>query len=192
MSYHVQKATVVFYYDDKADNLCPGCAERLELDGLDEMEKAPSGADCTECLAIAGNRHLGIQTAKLDAFTLAYVECALWSSHEYNEEGETGAPLDANYSLQDLSDGLRLEIMQDCAAFQKDNAETLGEAYELYSHNPEWSHEAQAGHDFWLTRNGHGAGFWDRGLGEAGRKLTAAAKVYGSVDLQVFEGRIYA
>lgn len=20
---------------------------------------------------------------------------------------------------------------------------------------------AQAGHDFWLTRNGHGAGFWD-------------------------------
>lgn len=21
---------------------------------------------------------------------------------------------------------------------------------------------AQAGHDFWLTRNGHGAGFWDR------------------------------
>lgn len=22
--------------------------------------------------------------------------------------------------------------------------------------------EAQAGHDFWLTRNGHGTGFWDR------------------------------
>ena len=22
--------------------------------------------------------------------------------------------------------------------------------------------ESQAGHDFWLTRNGHGSGFWDR------------------------------
>ena len=32
--------------------------------------------------------------------------------------------------------------------------------------------EEQIGHDFWLTRNGHGAGFWDRGLGETGKKLT--------------------
>ena len=27
---------------------------------------------------------------------------------------------------------------------------------------------AQIGHDLWLTRNGHGAGFWDRGLGAQG------------------------
>lgn len=38
----------------------------------------------------------------------------------------------------------------------------------------------QAGHDFWLTRNGHGAGYYDRGLGTVGDRLTAAAKVYGS------------
>lgn len=30
----------------------------------------------------------------------------------------------------------------------------------------------QIGHDFWLTRNGHGAGFWDRGQGALGDKLT--------------------
>lgn len=40
-----------------------------------------------------------------------------------------------------------------------------------------------AGHDFWLTRNGHGAGFWDRGLGELGERLTVASKTFGSVDL---------
>lgn len=36
------------------------------------------------------------------------------------------------------------------------------------------------GQDFYLTRNGHGAGFWDRGYGEIGRQLTEAAKIYGS------------
>ena len=40
-----------------------------------------------------------------------------------------------------------------------------------------------AGHDFWLTRNGHGAGFWDRGLGEAGKKLTDAAHAFGECNL---------
>lgn len=32
-----------------------------------------------------------------------------------------------------------------------------------------WEH---IGHDFWLTSQGHGAGFWDRGLGEVGDTLT--------------------
>ena len=36
-----------------------------------------------------------------------------------------------------------------------------------------------------LTRNGHGAGFWDRGLGALGERLTRAAKSHGSVDLYV-------
>jgi hypothetical protein len=38
----------------------------------------------------------------------------------------------------------------------------------------------EAGHDFALTRNGHGAGFWDRGLGDAGDRLTNASKPYGA------------
>jgi hypothetical protein len=41
------------------------------------------------------------------------------------------------------------------------------------------------GHDFWLTRNGHGAGFWDRGLGALGDRLTDASKPYGEVNLWV-------
>jgi hypothetical protein len=42
--------------------------------------------------------------------------------------------------------------------------------------------EARAGHDFWLTRRGHGTGFWDRGLGKLGDRLSEAAKVYGDDD----------
>ena len=41
----------------------------------------------------------------------------------------------------------------------------------------------QIGHDFWLTRNHHGAGFWDRGLEALGERLTAAAQTFGDGDV---------
>ena len=47
-----------------------------------------------------------------------------------------------------------------------------------------------AGHDFWLTRNGHGTGFWDRAdtYGEyRAKKLTANAEVFGVVDVEFIE-----
>lgn len=38
----------------------------------------------------------------------------------------------------------------------------------------------QAAHDFWLTRNGHGCGFWDGDWDEPqGSRLTAAAERFG-------------
>lgn len=65
----------------------------------------------------------------------------------------------------------------DCAAFCESYAADLSEAETL----GEDMH--RAGVDFWLTRNHHGAGFWDRGLGEVGKRLTDAAHSYGGVDL---------
>lgn len=42
------------------------------------------------------------------------------------------------------------------------------------------------GQDLWLTRNGHGAGFWDRGYpAELDTLLTTAAKSMGSSDTYV-------
>lgn len=47
-------------------------------------------------------------------------------------------------------------------------------------------------HDFWLTRNGHGSGFWDGDYGHIGDQLTAIAKTFGNVDLYVGDdGLIY-
>ena len=43
----------------------------------------------------------------------------------------------------------------------------------------------QMGHDFWFTRNRHGAGFWDRGLGDVGEKLTDIAQSMGEQDVYV-------
>lgn len=48
-----------------------------------------------------------------------------------------------------------------------------------------WPGAERAGHDFWLTRNRHGAGFWDRGLGALGDRLTDAAHAFGEVYLYV-------
>lgn len=39
----------------------------------------------------------------------------------------------------------------------------------------------QVGIDYLFTRNGEGAGFWDRGVGPVGERLTAATKPYGGV-----------
>jgi hypothetical protein len=51
--------------------------------------------------------------------------------------------------------------------------------------------EEQIGHDFWLTRNGHGAGFWDRGLGEIGDKLTNISHEFKGIDVTTDETTIY-
>lgn len=45
---------------------------------------------------------------------------------------------------------------------------------------------------FGVNRNGHGAGFWDRGIGAFGDRLSEASKAWGSFDLYVGDdGMIY-
>lgn len=116
----------------------------------------------------------------LDDFTRAYIEAALWSSTD-NSDPSGGDPLDLNYDVGDLTSAALDRAIKDSKSFQKDNAKLLAQAGD----------EAQNGHDFWLTRNRHGAGFWDRGYGEVGDKLTEAAHAYGSVDLVVSGGKIH-
>lgn len=109
-------------------------------------------------------------TTKLDVFTRGYIECALWSSTD-----EAGEALDALHSIDDISADCLAEMIGDCADFQISFAELLSQA----------GNAAQNGHDFWLTRNRHGAGFWDRGYGDAGQKLTEMTHPYGEVNLYV-------
>jgi hypothetical protein len=81
----------------------------------------------------------------------------------------------------DIHDDTVKQAEKDCADFRDDAGDLL-----------DGIDESQAAHDFWLTRNGHGAGFWDRGLGKVGQKLTKIAKDFGSVDLYVGDdGTIY-
>ncbi len=95
-----------------------------------------------------------------------YLNCALWSSTDDNDN-----PLDENYDIDDIDQSAKDESLEDINGFL-DIAGTLLDGQT----------DEQIGHDFWLTRNGHGAGFWDRGL-EHGDELTKLCEPFGSVDL---------
>ncbi len=47
------------------------------------------------------------------------------------------------------------------------------------------------GHDFWLTRNGHGAGFFDRGLEEVGEEISKICNAFGKKYVYVENEKIY-
>jgi len=110
-------------------------------------------------------------------FVEAYVMCALWSSVD-----EEGLPLDDQFDIEDIAPESLIEMTRDCEAFQESEGADLERAGE----------DSQNGQDFWLTRNGHGAGFWDRGYGEVGRRLTEAAHVWGSSNLYIgYDGKLH-
>jgi len=120
-----------------------------------------------------------IDTDSLDDFTRQYLETALWSTNDESTPAG-GVPLDENYDIDDIADETLKQMVKDCEDFQQAEAADLALAYQQRGYD-----EGSAGHDFWLTREGHGAGFWDRGLGAVGDRLSKASKVYGSFYLYV-------
>ena len=122
----------------------------------------------------------------LQDFLGGYLVCALWSSTD-NATESGGEPLDDNYDVDDIPPEEKAKAESDCKDFVEANLPALTELTNKPGYG--WS---SAGHDFWLTRNGHGAGFWDRGFGKVGDELSAAAKVYSSVDIYVGDdGKLY-
>jgi len=112
----------------------------------------------------------------MNEFLTAYIVAALWSSTDDQDE-----PLDTNYGIDDLAPETLQKMEEDCESFLEENREDIGLRRE------------DAGHDFWLTRNGHGCGFWDGDWSEdAGERLTVSSKRFGEVDLYVEDdGKIY-
>ncbi len=75
-------------------------------------------------------------------FLSAYFECMIWA------DGPEGAAFDCDDLCPDYG---RAQTIQALGFYHQNEAFLTSETIE------------QAGHDFWLTRCGHGAGFWDRG-----------------------------
>ena len=108
-------------------------------------------------------------------FSHAYVTAIAWAN-VVHEDGS-----DDSLDRDDLPVAI-LEILEaDAEAFLTPQVQRLIEGA-IRRGRYSWS---QAGHDFALTRNGHGAGFWDRGLGLVGDALTSIAKPYGDRSLYV-------
>ncbi len=113
---------------------------------------------------------------KFDAFTLAYLEALFFTS-----TGDDGEPFSGDLTIYSLAPETEATIVAECNAFQLANSIDID------------GNDTQAGHDFWLTRNGHGAGFWDGDWDDGvGERLTAASKGYGEQDAYIGDdGLIY-
>lgn len=129
----------------------------------------------------------------LEAFTASYIGAALWSSND--DEGE---PLDARFDRYDIAGGIGDEIEADCKAFYDANASDIHCNGAPLANDFEGStaarEAAMAGHDFWLTRCGHGTGFWDGDWPEPhATRLDEAAKAFGDVYLYIGDdGKLHA
>lgn len=123
----------------------------------------------------------GPNASDIEEMLQAYIEAALWSSTDESDE-----PLDKNYSEDDIAPSTLKKMKKDVETF----ANQFGDVIESLGADYDWS---QAGHDLWLTRNGHGTGFWDRDLPKAeADTLSKGAKKMGSSDLYVGDdGKIY-
>lgn len=117
----------------------------------------------------------------VDPFTLAYIECALWSSTD-----DDGDPLDAHYNWTHLADETLRKMIADCAKFQKEQSKDLCVSVS--------QNATEGGHCFWLSRNGHGSGFFDSEhfANDTRDKLQTAARNFGECDLYIGDdGKIY-
>lgn len=102
-----------------------------------------------------------------DEFTTAYIEAIF-----FTETGDSDQPA----SDDELTPLSQARAWIDCRNFWQAYGPLVRAA---------GASASQAGHDLWLTRNGHGVGFWDRPeiYGQAlSEELTRAADAMGSVD----------
>lgn len=196
-------------HESDAPSHCPSCAVLLDWDmtqaGLDyvsenvlaELIGGTEGLAVTDWHPAYGEQvkeNLPAEVQQhvetlLDADTVlaAYLETQVWTGQlswmtntaEFNgEELCSDSLLDSVCSVDDLPEDVLKSAREDVESF----LEQVGEFLHYFPNITELSAE-QLGHDFSLTRNHHGAGFWDRGLEELGQYLTTAAHGYGSSSL---------
>lgn len=143
-------------------------------------------------------------------FFESYINTALWSSTDeicYKHEdcgienlamalqcggdGDGGKPMDANFGPDDIAPESLNFMRHEAQRFYLANLSDLNTSSLQDSLPGQW--HGLGGQDFWLTRNGHGAGFWDGDWDEPeATRLTNAAEAFGEVDLYVGEdGMIY-
>jgi hypothetical protein len=128
-------------------------------------------------IAEAAAKHGIVLADTVRAMVLGYLICAEWSStHTHNPNEENEEVVEFEDVHKKFSDSALELAVKDCIAFvEKAGPELLRDIA------PD-----SVGHDFWLTRNHHGAGFWDRDELDAddrGKKLTDIAHAFGEKDL---------
>jgi hypothetical protein len=117
-----------------------------------------------------------------DEFESGYLGAAEWLIDTDSPAEEGG--IDRN-KIRGWHSGALKSTRRDCRDFQKANAADLALYCEISGRG-----ESSAGHDFWLSRNGHGAGFFDRGNDPVFDRLQDAARHYGERNVYLYRGRL--
>jgi hypothetical protein len=116
--------------------------------------------------------------SEIDIATDAALHTVLWQAGDItDEEGEsTLKSWYEEYDSDDFAESNRVQMRKFLAHFMETNLEDLVTS----GHVAGWANDegklSAIGHDYVLTTGGHGAGFWDRGLGEAGERLSAVCR----------------
>lgn len=115
-------------------------------------------------------------------FVMGYAGALKWSTSGHDRKGREVESLEA-YQFHTAAFAL---ILADCWSFYSANREDVLEAANLYQRPDGGNKYGYVGHDLWLTRAGHGAGFWDGDLpAELGKRLTDAADAMGPSEAYV-------
>jgi hypothetical protein len=119
-------------------------------------------------------------TARVSARDIlkGYLVAALWA-----ETDDDGDPFDYNYDIRDIAGSSLRKAKRDVNNFLKAAGDLL--TLDLKKGD-------EIGHDLWLNRNGHGAGFWDGDYPQAGKELDKIASKMGSKYVYVGDdGKVY-
>lgn len=132
-----------------------------------------------------------LNQTQIASFIKGYLTAALWSSTDTlpGSLDESGEGETVNLDNYEWAPDEAEKLHAGCISFMNYAENALLQYSEEYKPNGFDVWEC-AGHDFWLTRNGHGTGFWDRGLGELGKRLTEASKAFGTIDLYLGEDEL--
>ena len=119
----------------------------------------------------------------LSPMARSYLVTMLWSSLDESDESG-GEPLDAHYGIEDVDTEAVAAAAADCSAFLE---KCYAAGLDFDGNDAE-----RVGHDLWLTRNRHGAGFWDGDYPTDGDALTEIANAMGERAPYVGDdGKIY-
>ncbi len=128
----------------------------------------------------------------VEIMTHSYLETALWSSHNYDSETDDSISesFDGDYDISDFSCRSHSLAYIDCENLIAYLECEECEGYDSLLHAAMCLQDiGRIGHDFWLTRNGHGAGFWDGDYGSYGDLLTEVCQNnFGECNLFAVDG----
>lgn len=118
-----------------------------------------------------------IENAGLSDFARAYIIAALWSSND-----EDGTPLDDQSGLDDMDPDTLATMAKESDEFAARNRELIDTA---------GLDDSRAGHNFWLSRCGHGSGFFDEPASHAPLSVVNACDRLQEASRKAGERNIY-